>query len=102
LLDPGTIATALTAVKPLTDLGGWVFSVIVMAGVLVMISRGSLVPGWVYQHEVQRGDKATETAAKAVDALSATTDAINKLAVNSATQNSLLEGFIAGSRRKGA
>jgi hypothetical protein len=73
-----------------------------MAGILVLIGKGSIVPGWIYQKEVTRGDKATETATKAVDALNGTTEALNKLAVHSESQANLLEGFIAGTRHKGA
>jgi hypothetical protein len=68
-----------------------VFAVFVMFGVLALIYKGKLVPGFVYQREVDRGDKATATAEKAVDGL--TTVATNQDALTK-----LFEGFVAGKR----
>ena len=47
-------------------------------------------------------DKATEMAASTTSALGGTTEALNRLVAQSEAQGRLLEGFIAGSKRRGA
>jgi hypothetical protein len=56
-----------------------------MFGVLALIYTGKLVPGVIYDREVERGDKATAIGEQTVAALTALADKF--------------DGFIAGVRR---
>jgi hypothetical protein len=89
LADPAILA----AIKPITDAGGFVLSALFMLSVVILISTGKLVPGYVYQREIDRADKATAMAAKAVDGLTA-------VATQTESLSKLLEGFIAGRPRR--
>jgi hypothetical protein len=66
-----------------------------MFGVLALIYKGQLVPGFIYQREIERGDKATEIGEKAVEGL-------NTVTSNQEALTQLLEGFIAGKGRRGS
>jgi hypothetical protein len=45
-----------------------------MFGVLVLIYKGKLVPGFIYDREVERGDKATAIGEQTVTALQSLAD----------------------------
>lgn len=44
----------------LLDAGGWVFAAVTLSGVVAALIRGDLVPGSIYQREIERANTATE------------------------------------------
>ena len=59
-----------------------------MFGVLALVYKGKLVPGFIYDREVERGDKATAIGEQTVVAL--------------ATLADKFDGFIAGAHNRGS
>jgi hypothetical protein len=53
VVDPATVSL-------IANIGGWVFSAVVLFSVVTGLVRGLLVPGFVLRREIERADKATE------------------------------------------
>ena len=64
----------------LAQAGGWLFAALVLAVVLVALSRGDLAPGWIYKREIERADKATDMLSQITGAVDRQTTVISSLA----------------------
>lgn len=81
--------------KTLTDAGGWTVTVALLVIFSWLWVSGKVVPGWLYTKEVEGRAKATDIAEKAVDG-------VTSLTTQQEALSKLLEGFIAGSHRRGS
>lgn len=86
-------------IKSLIDAGGLVISVGLLLGFSWLLITARVVPGYIYQKEVVRGDRATEIGEKAVDVSDKAVDGLTALTAQQAAMAKLLEGYIAGSRK---
>jgi hypothetical protein len=91
----------LSVLRGLGDASGWVVAVTVLLTGIYAIATGKLVPGYVYQREVARGDRAedaVEAAQKSTEQAAAATKAATDASISVANQLLQLQDAVARSR----
>ena len=84
----------VSVLQALGDASGWAVAVATLLIVLTGLWRGWVVPGYVYQREVERGDRAegaVESATKTTEQAAAATKAATDTALTVATQLGRIE-----------